>query len=47
MTRRPVVPGSRGGFLEDAEHLEAATIGEGGELGNLPLAGLIAGGDPA
>ena len=32
--------------FEDAEHLETATIGEGGELGNLPLAGLIGGGDP-
>ena len=46
VTREPVVSGSRGGFLEDAEHLETATIGEGGELGNLPLAGLIGGGDP-
>ena len=46
MTRRPVVPGSRGGFLEDAEHLETATTGEGGELGNLPFTGLIGGGDP-
>ena len=46
MTHEPVVSGSRSGLLEDAEHLEAATIGEGGELGNLPFAGLIAGGDP-
>ena len=46
MTRAPVVSGSRGGLLEDAEHLETATIGEGGELGNLPFAGLIGGGDP-
>ena len=41
-----VVPGSRCGFLEDAEHLEAAAFGEGGELGNLAFTGLIGGGDP-
>ena len=46
VTCEPVVSGPRGGFLEDAEHLETATTGEGGELGNLPLAGLIGGGDP-
>ena len=34
VAREPVVPGSRCGFLEDAEHLEAAALGEGGELGN-------------
>ena len=32
--------------VDGMEHLETATIGEGGELGNLPLAGLIGGGDP-
>ena len=46
VTCEPVVSGPRGGFLEDAEQLETATTGEGGELGNLPLAGLIGGGDP-
>ena len=34
VAHEPVVPGSRCGFLEDAEHLEAAALGEGGELGN-------------
>ena len=37
VARKPVVPGSRCGFLEDAEHLEAAALGEGGELDNLPF----------
>ena len=46
VTCEPVVSGPRGGFLEDAEQLETATTGEGGELGNLPLAGLIGGGAP-
>ena len=46
IAREPVVPGSRCGFLEDAEDLEAAALGEGGEFGNLPFAALIGGGDP-
>ena len=40
------VTGSRSGFLEDAEHLEAAALSEGGELGNLAFTGLVGGGDP-
>ena len=32
--------------VSDAEHLEAAALGEGGELGNLPFTALIGGGDP-
>ena len=46
VAREPVVPGSRCGFPEDAEHLEATALGEGGELGNLPFAALIGRGDP-
>ena len=46
VTCEPVVSGPRVGFLEDAEHRETATTGEGGELGKLPFAGLIGGGDP-
>ena len=37
VAREPVVPGSRCGFLEDVEHLEAAALGEGGALGNRRL----------
>ena len=46
VARESVVPDSGCGFPEDAEHLEAAASGKGGELGNLPLTGLIGGGDP-
>ena len=46
VTHEPVVPGSRCGFLEDAEHLEAAALGEGGEFGDLPFTALIGGRDP-
>ena len=45
VSREPVVPGSRCGFLEDAEHLEAAALGEGSELGDLPFTGLVDGRD--
>ena len=40
VARESVVPDSGCGFPEDAEHLEADAIG------NLPLTGLIGGGDP-
>ena len=46
VAREPVVPGSRCGLLEDAEHLEAAALGKDGELGDLPFTGLIGGGEP-
>ena len=34
------------GFPEDTEHLEAAALGKGGELGDLPFTGLVSSGDP-
>ena len=46
VSHEPVVPGSRCGFLEDAEHLKAPALGECGELGDLPFTGLIGGRDP-
>ena len=42
----PCHTGSRCGFLEDAEHLEAAVLGEGSEFGDLPFTGLVDGRDP-
>ena len=33
VARKPIVPDARRGLLEDAEDLEAATLGKGSELG--------------
>lgn len=43
VAREPVVPGPRGGFPEDAHHLEPTALGEGGEFSDLAFAGLVGG----